>query len=80
MLKRRIKLVVGKLLGYKCVQVQDRGHKEIMYRTEESYRQGELVYLLTLHASSLEMRLQNLNKIFVKDKVLDSTYFKFRDI
>ena len=41
------------ILDYKTIHTQDKFHNEIMYKTEESCREEDLVYLFAPCASSL---------------------------
>ena len=58
--------------------------KESLYKSEETYRERDLAYLLVPHDSSLKIGAtkfwENFKGPFVIDMVLDSTHLKLRDL
>ena len=79
----RAQLVGNMLLEWRTKQALEYESKAKKFRNKEIFQDNQMVYLLALHASALQMNTTNFKQDFIGplfiDMALDKTHYRLKD-
>ena len=80
----RAQLVSNMLLEWRTKQALEYASKAKRFRNEEIFQDNQMVYLLALHASALQMNTMKFKQDFIGplfiDMALDKTHYRLKDV
>ena len=84
MLLARAQLVGNMLLEWRTKQALEYENRAKKFWNEEIFQDNQMVYLLALHASALQMNTTKFKQDFIGplfiDTTLDKTHYRFKDV
>ena len=84
LLLARAQLVGNMLLEWRTKQALEYKSKAKRFRNEEIFQDNQMVYLLALHASALQMNTTKFKQDFIGplfiDTALDKTHYRLKDV